>query len=468
MVLIRPRAALGRRARTTTTMSGNERTMMFEMPAAEQGRLVGFEGSVKGRVFPLSSGTFIIGRGETCDMPLKDPGVSRQHAKIVAEGEQYILLDMESRNGTFVNGSPTRKAALQEGDEVRICAAAFRFTFLQIGPSASAPPMGAMDDHTAETDYDVDGATDPSRSREGTVPTVDQARIRPSAVPTTTGNAVRRPPPRDAREASAQRQAPVANVAPGSGDSGQVGQELRMLKIVVIVALVTALVAVGAAVGVVMVVRKPNKPVIVEKVVEKPIVVEKIVEKPVAVVDAGVAASESSDAGTVVAQADTPIDKPIDKPDVVKPKTDKPDVVKPKTDDKPQPSEWLPARAGAELVRAPAAGAVTEVVATGEVALGAPLLVVDGKPLKAPASGAVSGVPKVGDNVRKGQIVARIAEPRVRADVPAAFLKRAKKGAKVELQLDGGGTKTTTIVDVSGATVFVDGGGATVNAVRFP
>src|SRR5687768_6102566 len=108
-------------------MTANERTMMFEMPDAEQGRLVGFEGTVKGRVFPLSTGTFIIGRGETCDLPLKDSGVSRQHAKIVAEGEQYILLDMESRNGTFLNGKPTRKASLQEGDEVRICGAAFRF-----------------------------------------------------------------------------------------------------------------------------------------------------------------------------------------------------------------------------------------------------------------------------------------------------------------------------------------------------
>jgi hypothetical protein len=80
----------------------------------------------------------------------------------------------------------------------------------------------------------------------------------------------------------------------------------------------------------------------------------------------------------------------------------------------------------------------------------------------------VSGLAKVGDNVRKGQIVARIAESCVCVDVLVVFLKRAKKGAKVELQLDGGGSKSTTIVDVSGGTIFVDAGGATVQAVRFP
>lgn len=430
---------------------------MFEMPAAEQGRLVGFEGSVKGRVYPLSTGTFIIGRGETCDMPLKDPGVSRQHAKIVAEGEQYMLLDMESRNGTFVNGRPARKTTLQEGDEVRICAAAFRFTFLEIGPSASnVPPEMLHEDHTAENEFG-DGATDPSRSREGTVPTVDQARVRPSAVPTTTGSAINRPPSR------APQQQQVRQAAPAT-EASHIGQELRVLKLVVIIALVTALIAIGAAVGVVMVVRRtPSKPVIVEKIVEKPVVVEKIVEKPVdkPVVDKPIDPVATTDAGVV---ADTVVDKPVvDKPVVDKPVVDKPVV---KGVDKPQPSKWFAARNGPELLRAPAAGAVTALGDGGDAKVGQPVLVVDGKAIKATASGAVSGVAKVGDNVRKGQIVARIAESRVRVDVPSAFLKRAKKGAKVELQLDDGGTKSGTVVEVSGTTMFIDATG--VKAVRFP
>lgn len=433
-------------------MSGNERTMMFQMPATDQGRLVGLEGSVKGRVFALSTGTFIIGRGETCDMPLKDPGVSRQHAKIVAEGEQYILLDMESRNGTFLNGKPTRKATLQEGDEVRICAAAFRFTFLDWGGSgAGIPPEMDLDDNTNENASD-DGPTDPSRAREGTVSTVDQSRVRPSLVPTTTGSMPR--PPQAQRETSA---------APSQAHA-QMGQELRVLKTVVIIALVTALVAIGAAVGVVMVVRKPAKPVVVEKVIEKPVVVEKIVEKPV-IVEKGPAPAETTK--DPVAAKD-PVEVAAKDPVAVAPKDPVEKVNKPKPVEKAQASEWLTVRSGPEIVRAAAAGAITSVTTSAEAVLGDPIVTIDGKAIDAPASGAITGLAKVGDNVRKGQIVARIAESRARADVPAAFAKRAKKGAKVELQLEGGSTKSATIDAVSAGTIFVDAGGAAVKSIRFP
>src|SRR5688500_7024516 len=123
---------------------------MFKMPAISQGRLLGLEGSVKGRVYQLSTGTFVIGRVETNDLPLSDPGISREHAKIAFDGDSYAVSDLESRNGTFVNGKPVRNARLQEGDVLRICGVALRFTFLDVQPHPEIPPEFSLEDDTDE------------------------------------------------------------------------------------------------------------------------------------------------------------------------------------------------------------------------------------------------------------------------------------------------------------------------------
>jgi pSer/pThr/pTyr-binding forkhead associated (FHA) protein len=48
---------------------------------------------------------FTIGRSR-CDLSLKDTQISRQHLKILAEGEQVFVMDMDSRNGTLFDGKP--------------------------------------------------------------------------------------------------------------------------------------------------------------------------------------------------------------------------------------------------------------------------------------------------------------------------------------------------------------------------
>src|SRR5690348_394460 len=107
----------------------NERTVMFQLPSVISGNLACIAGSVAGRSWDLSAGTFVIGRNDTCDLTLpNEPGVSKVHAKIVAEGERYMLMDCESRNGTIVNGAPIQKQALVDGDEIRICGCVLRFS----------------------------------------------------------------------------------------------------------------------------------------------------------------------------------------------------------------------------------------------------------------------------------------------------------------------------------------------------
>lgn len=105
----------------------NDRTVFVAMPSSS-GMLVGIAGTVAGKKFPLSAGTFMIGRDAECELALSDePGVSRQHTKIVAEADDFIIVDCESRNGTLVNGKPVQRARLKHGDVIQISGAQFSF-----------------------------------------------------------------------------------------------------------------------------------------------------------------------------------------------------------------------------------------------------------------------------------------------------------------------------------------------------
>ena len=62
----------------------------------------------------------ILGRLDTNDIPVKDGKASREHAKIYKQGEQYAIVDLNSSNGTFVNGEKITKRILKNGDEISI------------------------------------------------------------------------------------------------------------------------------------------------------------------------------------------------------------------------------------------------------------------------------------------------------------------------------------------------------------
>jgi len=61
-----------------------------------------------------------IGRDEDNDMPLDDAKLSRHHCRIVRTAEGVVIEDLESRNGTLVNGVPVRRRVLDPGDTVLI------------------------------------------------------------------------------------------------------------------------------------------------------------------------------------------------------------------------------------------------------------------------------------------------------------------------------------------------------------
>ena len=61
---------------------------------------------------PLGKDPVIVGRHPDCDIHIDDASVSRHHAQVTFEGGQYFLHDLNSRNGTFLNGI-TRQRVIQ-------------------------------------------------------------------------------------------------------------------------------------------------------------------------------------------------------------------------------------------------------------------------------------------------------------------------------------------------------------------
>jgi len=57
-----------------------------------------------------------IGRGSYNDLQIKHLSVSRQHARIVNDGNKLIVEDLDSQNGTLLNGHAVKKAELKDGD----------------------------------------------------------------------------------------------------------------------------------------------------------------------------------------------------------------------------------------------------------------------------------------------------------------------------------------------------------------
>lgn len=77
-------------------------------------------GSDRGRSWSLGSTPVTIGRDEDCDVVIAHASVSRRHCMIVTEDIHVYLKDLNSRNGTLVNGKPVSSCKLKVGDEIAL------------------------------------------------------------------------------------------------------------------------------------------------------------------------------------------------------------------------------------------------------------------------------------------------------------------------------------------------------------
>lgn len=82
--------------------------------------LVIITGHSSGRKVPLLPMTMSIGREHDNNIELKDPEVARYHARVLFENGRFILEDLESSNGTWLNGEQIKQSSLVNGDRIKL------------------------------------------------------------------------------------------------------------------------------------------------------------------------------------------------------------------------------------------------------------------------------------------------------------------------------------------------------------
>jgi hypothetical protein len=78
------------------------------------------------RLPPAISGTVLLGRSSACQLVFADDTVSRRHAELHVTDGRWMLRDLGSSNGTYVNGRRVMEAEVAAGDEIELGACRFR------------------------------------------------------------------------------------------------------------------------------------------------------------------------------------------------------------------------------------------------------------------------------------------------------------------------------------------------------
>ena len=79
----------------------------------------------------------VVGRSPQCQIRVRDDDVSRQHCRIEPSQEGWIVIDLGSKNGTFVGSDRVDRHVLKDGDEMRIGPATLKFIADALSVSAA-------------------------------------------------------------------------------------------------------------------------------------------------------------------------------------------------------------------------------------------------------------------------------------------------------------------------------------------
>ncbi|HET7505903.1 MAG TPA: SpoIIE family protein phosphatase, partial [Kofleriaceae bacterium] len=138
--------------------------------------LVFLAGPIAGRRYKLADGEYIIGRRSDCQIFVPDMRVSRQHARLWQDGDDWQIEDLGSNNGTYVNGAKVQSATrVRHDDEILIANNRIRVEAREPTPDPKYPEGNAV------TIVDVSGASSLIRSREdsssGRIPIVSSGMM---------------------------------------------------------------------------------------------------------------------------------------------------------------------------------------------------------------------------------------------------------------------------------------------------
>ena len=118
------------------------------------------EGLERGRVYARLPTPVTIGREDDNDIQLNDDRVSRFHSKLQMDGGKIILTDLDSTNGTRVNGHPIQIRVLQPGDVLAIGRCLLQVGDVRMAGSTSNSPAEALERSTAQINRDEDDDDD--------------------------------------------------------------------------------------------------------------------------------------------------------------------------------------------------------------------------------------------------------------------------------------------------------------------
>jgi Nif-specific regulatory protein len=112
-------------------------------------RLMVINGALSGEIFALTEGEISIGREPSNDVCVLDPAVSRQHC-LIRGGERFRVIDLNSFNGTTVNGVPVEEQPLEHGDQIAVGDTLFLLIIHEDDAGAPSPTSVQFEEESLE------------------------------------------------------------------------------------------------------------------------------------------------------------------------------------------------------------------------------------------------------------------------------------------------------------------------------
>lgn len=150
-----PRPPMGAPARGTFIKSEPRQrpgTLLYQEQSRPQvlGWILILKGKRRGSDFRISSESMYIGRDGSCDVALDDETASRKHALIRYSSEGFVLVDLGSANGTFLNRRRAQHENLDDGDVIRVGETLLLFKQAVPGPQWKSDSGHSEDDDGEE------------------------------------------------------------------------------------------------------------------------------------------------------------------------------------------------------------------------------------------------------------------------------------------------------------------------------
>jgi pSer/pThr/pTyr-binding forkhead associated (FHA) protein len=129
------------------------------------------------RAYPLSAGTFTIGRDAESNIVIREPAVSRSHAEVRAEQGDFMLVSTGA-TGTLLNGTPVAEPArLEDGDRIGVGSMEFTFRRGRLPLGVSVVDTVSAESHDPDAMTKRDTITNPILGSSPTAPVKKKSPI---------------------------------------------------------------------------------------------------------------------------------------------------------------------------------------------------------------------------------------------------------------------------------------------------